>query len=150
MGLWHHNLEFGQREYREELEEQQEQCHEDPARADEGQDVYPSREEHVPFTRQERAMNRGDDNHESFKPHPNSYCGSDNPDDEWALTHFAEPEDLRETHITDDHGPVRPPIGCLCWIHTVVGEYCEFIFVRTVPRHEELHRIRETHHRTGK
>jgi hypothetical protein len=78
--LGHDELDLGHREDREELEEQQEQRQEDAARADEGQDVDPGREEHVPLAGQERPVQAAHDDHEALEPHADGDSQGDDPD----------------------------------------------------------------------
>ena len=145
--LGHHDLDFCKGEHREELEEQQEQGHEDPARAHEGEDVDPVGKNICHSPGEERAMDRCNDNDETLEPHPDRNGQRDDPDDERVLTHLSEPEQLREDHIAGDHGPVGPPVRRFRGIHAVVREDRELVLVCPIPSDEELHRVGEPNHR---
>ena len=144
--LRQNSFHFGNRDDRQESQEEQEIHQEEPKTPDKRHDIDPRRVKHVPSARYEVTRQGSDDNHKSLEPHPSINEVTDEEDDKPVLPHFFKPENLGRYHVAEHHGHVRPDI------RTVLNAQHEGIqlkLVAAIPSNKQFTEVRVTHDRPG-
>ena len=122
---------------REEADKEQEKEYEETYRTDKESDIDPGGRKVTPGGGEKVAMNGGDDNNESFEPHPCVREHHDSKYDPRVLAAVLKPEKLRSGDVAGDHRPVRPPVRA----KSAIGKGVDLERVATVPSDKELHRV---------
>src|SRR5690606_26358403 len=89
---------------------QQEEYKEESNGSDKDPNIYKCRREHCPGGWKIITVKRGNDDHETLKPHPDVHHDRDKEGEHDAGTQFLEPHELWREYVTGHHRPVGPPV----------------------------------------
>ena len=98
----------------------------------------------TPGRRQEVAVHRGHDDHETFEPHSDVHDDTHKESNRDVPPEFAAPEQLRRDHVTEHHQPVAPAIGAEK-VGPVLFESEPLVLVLAVPGNEQLGQVGATY-----
>lgn len=105
-GNFQDRLQLIQCEHREVARKQQEECEEYADRSNEHTNINRSSLEFSPCCRKVIAVNGGNDDYETLKPHTDIYDDRHEECEAEVRSQFLEPEELRRDHIARHHAPV--------------------------------------------
>ncbi len=130
-------LELGHRQGRQNTAEAQEQCEEQPEGTDRGPRIEQCRFEVSPVRGKEIVLQRQDEDVESLEPHPHVYEERNDEHPKQVSPDLAEPEQLRNRHVTGHHQPECPGV----FAGNAVEELGLLVLSPGVPGDEQLENV---------